>query len=693
MQSYLIIFFLIICQFSNAQIQQDSILIEREINEVKISVAKTVKSIEDLPIPAKIIAEQEIKSYGASTLNEVINKQSGIIGTTTKTGAEGLQMQGLDASYISILIDGFPLIGRSFGTLDLHRISLADVESIEIIKGSSSSLYGSHALAGVINVISKKQVNDGSKIFMSLKGASHNTLNPNLIYQFKKSAFQISTAADFYKTDGYDLIESDLLKTVNPYSNYTLRSNLRYAIHEKLLLKTHARYFNQQQINTATYNNSILEGESMIKEYSAGLTLKHIPNSNCFQHLELYKTNYRTDEFLNTEEEILFDQNYFDHDVIQAELRAFTKFKEINTTFGVGSNQEELSRRDFSSQAKQNNLFIYGQLDAVAFEKYQIVLGSRYDNYTGYTPVASNKLALGFPIKQNLHIQGSVGTGFKTPDFRQRFFDFTNTTLGYTVLGREVAFDRLAAMQNDGIIQNILIPISELESALKPETSLNINFGVKYKTKKQIVFAANFFKNRIDNLIETQLVANKTNQLPVFSYFNVNQVETKGVECNLSFNPNNNWKLNIGYQLLYAFDTSVLKKFDQETLYARDPETNESIELNNDDYLGLYNRSRHQINLNISYSLNEKTILFSCINYRSKYGLSDSNGNDFLDSYDELVNSYALFDLSIRQQLKENYSIQLGANNIFGYTHPEYISNISGRIYFIKLNMNLKRNN
>ena len=115
MKSNLAIFLLIVSQLANAQIKQDSILLEREINEVKISVAKTLKSIEDLPIPAKkIINEQEIKAYGASTLEEVINKQSGIIGTTTKTGTEGLQMQGLDASYTSILIDGFPLIGRSF---------------------------------------------------------------------------------------------------------------------------------------------------------------------------------------------------------------------------------------------------------------------------------------------------------------------------------------------------------------------------------------------------------------------------------------------------------------------------------------------------------------------------------------------------------------------------------------------------
>lgn len=690
MKLHLVIFFLITIQFVNAQNQQDSILFERKINEINISVAKTLTSIEDLPIPAKVISEQEIKAYGVSTLDEVLSKQSGIIGTITKTGTEGLQMQGLDASYTSILIDGFPLIGRSFGTLDLNRISIADVESIEIIKGSSSSLYGSDALAGVINVISKKQAKDGTNINISLKGSSHNTINPKLIYKFKKSDFQFSTTADYYKTDGYDLISSDLLNTVNPYTNYTLCANLRHSISDKFLVKTHARYFNQQQEHTSVYNNSILEGESTINEYNAGLTLKYIPNSNFFQHLDFYKTNYRTDEFLNSDEEILFDKNYFDHDMIQAELRVFSKFKGVNTTFGVGSTQEELSRTDFMNEANQNNLFFYGQLDAIVFEKYQIVLGSRYDNYTDYSPVLSNKLALGFPIKKILHIEGSVGTGFKTPDFRQRFFDFTNTTLGYTVLGREVAFDRITAMQNDGIIQNIFIPISELENKLKAETSLNINFGIKYNPTKKLLFNTNFFKNQIDNLIETQLVANKTNQLPVFSYFNVNQVETKGVECNLSYNINKNWKLNVGYQLLHAFDTDLLKRFNQDTLYARDPETNESIELNKNDYLGLYNRSKHQFNLNISYYLNEKISLSSRLNYRSKYGLSDSNGNDFLDTYDDLIDSYALLDLCISHQFTENFDIQFGANNIFDYTNPVHISSISGRIYFIKLNMNLK---
>ena len=68
-------------------------------------------------------------------------------------GGEGVQMQGLDSEYTLVLIDGVPLIGRSAGTLDLSRLSVGNIKQIEIVKGASSSLYGSEALGGVINII------------------------------------------------------------------------------------------------------------------------------------------------------------------------------------------------------------------------------------------------------------------------------------------------------------------------------------------------------------------------------------------------------------------------------------------------------------------------------------------------------------------------------------------------------------
>ncbi len=674
--------------FSFSQNQKDTIVFDRKLEEVTISATKTSKSIDELPIPITIISEKEIQEFSASKLYDVITKQTGIVSVTTKTGTEGLQMQGLDASFTTILIDGFPIIGRSFGALDLNRISVSDIESIEVVKGPSSSLYGSNALGGVINLISKKQIDDGPIINTSLKHASHNTTHSSLIYKYKEGTFQISNSFDYYKTDGYDLIDSDVLSTVNPYSNYTFRSNVRYELSDKLLLNANGHYYKQEQINIATDSSSLLKGESNIKEWSFGTSAKYLMNSNFYQQLEIYKTNYRTDEFLNTEDGVLYEDNYFDHTLLQSEMKSYFTYKGLNSIVGFGITKEELSRRDFSNNPEQDLKFIYGQLDATAFNKVNIILGSRYDNYTNYTPVVSNKLALGFSVTNKIQINGSVGTGFKTPDFRQKYFDFTNSTIGYIVLGRDVAVDRLEAMQN---VQEV-VPFSELSSPLKSETSLNINFGVKYNPANNLSFDFNLFNNKVYDLIEWKLVAKYQNNTNIYSYFNVNQVETKGLEFNASYKKTDNWEIKFGYQLLYAYDTEVVKDIekDDSDYYALDTETLTSTKLNKDDYFGLFNRSRHMGNIKLNYHLNNKTDLNAMITYRSKYALSDSNGNDILDAYDKFIEGYSLCDVGITHQISLLRSFQIGVKNIFGFINPEYISNITGRLYYMSVKINFK---
>jgi outer membrane receptor for ferrienterochelin and colicins len=678
---------MLLTYFSFSQNQNDTIVFDRKLEEVTISATKTSKSIDELPIPVTIISEKEIQEFSASKLYDVITKQTGIVSVTTKTGTEGLQMQGLDASYTTILIDGFPIIGRSFGALDLNRISVSDIESIEVVKGPSSSLYGSNALGGVINLISKKQIDDGPIINTSLKHASHNTTHSSLIYKYKEGSFQISNSIDYYNTDGYDLIDSDVLSTVNPYSNYTFRSNVRYELSDKLLLNANGHYYKQEQINIATDSSSLLKGESNIKEWSFGTSAKYLMNSNFSQQLEIYKTNYRADEFLNTEDGVLYEDNYFDHTLLQSEMKSHFTYKGLNSVIGFGITKEELSRRDFSNNPEQDLKFIYGQLDANAFNKVNIILGSRYDNYTNYTPVVSNKLALGFSLTNKIQINGSVGTGFKTPDFRQKYFDFTNSTIGYIVLGRDVAVDRLEDMQS---VQEI-VPFSELSSPLKSETSVNINFGIKYNPANNLSFDVNLFNNKVNDLIEWKLVAIDKNNTNIYSYFNVNQVETKGLEFNSTYTKVDNWEIKFGYQLLYAYDSQVIKGIGQDTTYyARDPEALASIKLNKDDYFGLFNRSRHMGNIKFNYHLNDKTEMNTMVTYRSKYAISDSNGNGILDTYDKFIDGYSLCDVGITHQISLLKTCQIGVKNIFGFTNPEFISNITGRLYYMSFKINFK---
>ena len=92
--------------------QSDSVLIQSKLNEVIISATKISQTRSQIPLPVVIISEQEIKRFSSSKLYDVIIDQTGIVSVTTKTGTEGLQMQGLDASFSTILIDGLPIIGR-----------------------------------------------------------------------------------------------------------------------------------------------------------------------------------------------------------------------------------------------------------------------------------------------------------------------------------------------------------------------------------------------------------------------------------------------------------------------------------------------------------------------------------------------------------------------------------------------------
>ena len=339
--------------------------------------------------------------------------------------------------------------------------------------------------------------------------------------------------------------------------------------------------------------------------------------------------------------------------------------------------------------AIQDLKFIYAQLEVTTFDNINIIAGTRFDHYSNYSPEISNKLALGISLSDDIIINSSIGSGYKVPDFRQRYFDFTNSTIGYTVLGRDVAFDRLISMEYDGIIQEIFIPFSEINSNLKSETSVNLNIGARYNLSKKLNFNVNFFNNKVNNLIEWQLVALSENNTNIYSYFNINEVETKGIEFNTQYKIDC-WEIKLGYQLLYALDAKVLNNIDQDTSYfARDPQTQISFKLNKDDYFGLFNRSRHTANVKINYQLNDKLNINTIINYRSKYGLNDSNGNNILDSYDRFVDGYCLWDIGITQNINSFQSFQVGIKNVLGFTNPEYISNISGRLYYINLKINL----
>lgn len=672
------------CQISVAQ-EKDSTA-TNELSEVKVTTAtRTERVLSSLPLPMTVITSEAIIKSGVTRLNEILNEQTGIILIPDESGFEGVQIQGLDAAYTMILIDGVPLVGRSSGVLDLSRVSVGNIERIEIVKGASSALYGSEAMGGVINVITKRPKKDMFSGNVSYRYGTFNTNDANANLLWKKNKFAANLFTNFYSTDGFDLDKSTWLQNVEKFHNTTIQPKLYYDFSENLKLTFSNRFFNQKIDNKAVIETEKYTGDAKENEWNSQIKLEHRWNSKLYWEYELYTTNYKNDSFLNDPDGELFDKTYYNQWLVRPEVRTTWSINNDKLTAGAGLNYETLDRTYFANDVKFNSQYIYLQYDYNPTEKLNILAGFRYDNHSEYAAQLSPKLAINYKFNTSFSLKGSVGYGYKAPDFRQLFFDFTNPSVGYTVLGYNVAQDRLNDLDSQGQIASRVAGIN-FDKPLKPESSINFNFGGFYK-KNKLKIELNAFYNSISDLIDTGVVATKQNGQNVFSYFNYSKVFTYGIEYNSTYNFIKEFSVSLGYQYLTAKEKSVIDNFEEHQ-YIRNSQL-QTIEISKSDYFGLYNRSKHTANLKFAYTIPSiKTDINLRVFYRSRYGLFDTNGNGILDTYDKFISDYCTANLSLTKYIVDKLMLQAGANNLFDYTDPTQIPNLAGRQLFARIQYN-----
>ena len=290
-----LITFILSSYLSSAQVVNDSIS-TKSLEEVIVTGTKTKRQLSSLPLPAKLISKNEIDEINSSRLKDVLDEQTGIIIVPDFGGGEGIQIQGLDSEYILILIDGLPLIGRQSGTLDLNRIAIGNIEQIEVINGSSSSLYGSEALGGVVNIISS-EIKDSLPLNIDYKLASYNTNDINFSTGLiTKDGKKFNIFVNSYSTDGYDLDKTDNLNTVDPYNNYT--GFIKYSFSKNnFSFFSSARIFDEKQSFKVNEN---LFGDNNISEWSSNskLGLKITDNFNIESDISpVYAPSSKADTF------------------------------------------------------------------------------------------------------------------------------------------------------------------------------------------------------------------------------------------------------------------------------------------------------------------------------------------------------------------------------------------------------------
>jgi len=668
--------------FTTQAFSQEDTLFSKTLTELVVTATRTERKLSNVAVPVQIISRKAITQSGSVRLNDILSEQTGLYitssGATTSAGGgvfgNGIQLQGLSPDYTLILLDGEPIIGRQGGVIDLSRLSVGNIKKIEIVKGPSSSLYGSEAMGGVVNIITEQaQLN---KLDASFRYGRFNSTDANLTAAIKKQKWGLQLFGNRNSSDGFDLDKTVPGKTVDPFGSYTTQARFNFFPTEKTKISLSGRYYNEKQDNyfltqdIGSGSTIAITGDGRVRDMNLNPVITQQFNNNLRSSMRFYFSRYEYEQtLLEDADKSTYYYDFFQQDFYRAENQTDISLPAKNfLSVGAGLAAEKLNTTRYAGKRSNDIRYAFIQNEWRPSEKFTFIGGLRYDDNTAYQSRLSPKLAGLFKINDKLRINASYGAGFKAPDFRQLFLNFLNTAAGgYVVYGaNEITISGLEQQKQQGIISDILPKAYEL-ALLKPEISKGWNAGVHYDVNERLNFNVNFFRNDIDDLIQVDIIAFRSNAAPVYSYFNVKEAYTQGAEFNSSYKINDKFQVQGGYQFLMTADKSDIQRIKRGDVFARSLQTGEAYRVKKSDYAGLPNRSKHMINAKLFYK-NEKKGWSASIRviYKSRWGTYDKDGNGIINREDEFAKGAALFNLTAAKTINA-FRLQAGIDNLLNY--------------------------
>lgn len=669
---------------SKESAKEDSLKIVRS-SEIVVSATRYEQELENAAIPVSVISKKRIEQQGAMRLNEVLEEQTGL--AIMYDHGTGVQLQGFSPAYTLILIDGEPIVGRTAGTLELTRFTVANIERIEIVKGPSSSLFGSEALGGVINIITK-QADEEFKIGLNTRYGSFNTADVNAVLEGGIGKLSASLIINRNNSNGYDLTPETESRTTPEFYNYTVNPKLCYKFSDETMLAFSARVLTESQEGISQSASRVIDSKQTLLDWNTSANLTHKFSPTLKTSLRLYNTRYENN-FTDTYRDngSLFFSGAFDQRMNKLESQTDWVVSTTNSvTVGAGYIDERVTAdRIFGGTRTMNTVYFYAQNEFVPISQFNLTASFRYDRNSDFGAQLSPRIATLIKPTKWLAVRASVGSGFKAPTFQQLYLDFTNAAAGYSVFGSTNVRESISLLEQSGQVQSILLNPNQLEQ-IRAESSIAFNLGLDFNPIQAVSFKVNIFRNNVRDLIATQPIAVRIGGGSIFTYFNLNRVFTQGVETEISIKPFANWMLSAGYQLVDVKDVQVLEDIKAGKIGRTEGSTLNPVfvPIRESEYGGLFGRSRHLLNVKLLYendALGVSGFVRGVI--RSRYGFADLNGNLILDNDAEYAPGYGIWDITVSKKLWAGFGVQAGIDNMFNQTDTRYTPFLAGRIVFV----------
>ena len=534
------------------------------IKIVTITATRTEKDVMDVGRSVSVITPDQIKRAGCNTVAELLSQQEGIFidGTGQNPGAiQSLFLRGADDNNTAIMIDGVPLNDPTTdaGELDLSELSLADVDRIEIVRGSHSTLYGSSSIGGVINIITKKSYKPGLHASASVTGGEFGSQSASfdgnimLNYTFK-NGFYVAGGCHRYTDKGLnatvDTIAHPLSYQMNPdRDNFQQTAPFAKIGFNNKNWNIYAEYRNVNQaagIDAAAFEDAKNASNQFVRDfYTGGITYTVNSNFN-IQYTGALSHDYRIvkqgwdtiDSYgdLSTYSDT-YTATYMTHNV-KAEYDYKTShfiigggtYNESMTTsattiYNYGGSLTTYGDTPDSVEFKQTTNDFYAQADInggtfnTAWSPFSLLLGMRATSNSIFGNNVSYELNPYYKVNPNTTLYLSYSTGFTTPSLYELF-------------------------SPDRFGDNPATSFTLGNSKLSAETSTSFEVGIKHRVSNNLFFTLAWFETEVNNHIDYVALWNKS--VPIDS---------------LAYGDNNGYTyLNLGQEITQGFELSMFLK-------------------------------------------------------------------------------------------------------------------------------------
>ena len=599
------------------------------LDRIVVTASRREQTLKDVAITTELVSRDDIERSGATDLASVLTEQTGIELQGGHPAGTGVMLQGLGSERVLILLDGQPIVGRISGVFDVSRVPVSVIERIEVVKGPQSTLYGSEAMGGVVNIITRSPdattFGANAMLFAGTQGrvdgaagivAGRGPLAASLDVSRRVTETTPGRAED----GGALAARSDLAAKVRWARDTALSLEAAVlALDERQRWRTGSFYnFGDNQQWSGRLGGTWTRGRHRIAPTISASVFDHLSRGSTEPQPIAGDTGQRQ------------LQRIIQGEVLYSAWLGSSASQVLD--LGVQVKREETeSGRVRGGLRSATSVEPFAQIELVPSPRLSVLPGVRISHNSQWGTHTTPRVAARYRATDAVTLRASAGTGFRAPDFKELYMFFQNTAAGYAVIGSE---------------------------DLRPETSRNVTGGAEWSGDRAYL-RGQLFWNTYRNFIETRAIT-PPGEPPVFQYANIGDGWTRGID------------IETGVSI-----RSLRLESSYSGLATRDEATGESL-------LG---RPSHSGRATLAYTLPRGTRASVSGTYTGRTPMLRDESSGAVTSWRD---AYGRVDVRLAHRLPGGFELVAGADNLFDQQPAEW-AGFTGRHLYTALSWALDR--